>query len=384
MTAVEGQAALVAGLVAAGDLTQAWRPAFEAADRARFLPRRIWVRGDDGYRSVDQDTDSAAWRAAAYRDAPVVTQVADPAGAVAYRPTSSASMPRIVARMLDLLQVAEGHRVLEAGTGTGWNAALLCRRLGDGRVTTVETDPALAERARTALRRAGYEPAVVTGDASLGHHGRAPYDRVIATYAVHTVPRAWVAQIRPGGIIVTPWGTGLYNGVLLQLTAHGDGTASGPVVDDSAFMWDRGQAPAGEVMDTVHRTSAAPEPGRTSLDPRRVLGVDDAAFAAGLLVPGVRYSVGHGPQGSGQFTLWLAHPATGSWASVDYTPEADEYEVEQHGHRRLWHEAERAYTWWQAAGSPRRTRFGLTVTPTGQQVWLDTPGNTPLRTSPLG
>lgn len=378
-----GHESLVGELCASGRLPAVWRPAFAALDRAMFLPRRIWVRGDDvrggdGYVPVDRRAEPARWRAAAYADAPVVTQVSDPGGSVAHRPTSSASMPRVVARMLGLLQARDGHSVLEAGTGTGWNAALLAHRLRDEKVTTIETDRTVARRARAALSRAGHQPAVVVGDASLGHGDRAPYDRVIATYAVHTVPYAWVAQTRPGGVVVVPWGTGLYNGVLLQLTVRGDGSALGHVVDDSAFMWDRGQRPGADVVDGIRHASAsasasasAAEESRTALDPRRVLGDDDMAFTAGVLVPGARYSVGHGP--GGEFTLWLGDERTGAWASVDYEPDADEFTVQQHGPRRLWREVEAAYGWWLRAGSPARTRYGLTVTPAGQRLWLDAP-----------
>lgn len=369
-TAGAEQAGLAAELAAAGRLCGEWQAAFAAVDRGAFLPRRVWVRDGDGYRPVDYGTDPVRWRAAAYADAPVVTQVADSGGAVAYRPTSSASMPRIVARMLHALDVRDGTRVLEAGTGTGYNAALLCARLGDSAVTTVEVDPHVAAGARAALRRAGYAPRCVVGDGSAGHPGGGPYDGLIATYAVRQVPPEWAAQLRPGGVLVVPWGSGLYNGVLLRLTARGDGTAAGPVVGDCAFMWDRGQAPAAGVMDVVGDGEAGAV-DRTGLDPRAVLGVEDAAFAVGLLVPRVRYSVGHGEDG--EFTLWLADAETGSWASVDYTPGAAEFEVEQHGPRMLWREVEAGHRWWDGVGRPERTRFGVTVGPGGDGVWLDGP-----------
>ncbi|WP_308341129.1 hypothetical protein [Streptomyces sp. JJ36] len=184
------------------------------------------------------------------------------------------------------------------------------------------------------------------------------------------MPSEWAAQLRPGGVLVTPWGSGLYNGVLLRLTGRGDGTAAGPVIGDSAFMWDRAQAPAAEVMDVVgDGTPTAVD--RTGLDPRSVLGIEDAAFALGLLVPGARYSVGHGS--GGEFTLWLADAATGSWASVDFAPHEAQFDVEQHGPRMLWREVEAAHKWWVRAGRPERTRFGVTVEPGGSRVWLDGP-----------
>ncbi|MEV0277054.1 methyltransferase domain-containing protein [Streptomyces sp. NPDC050610] len=338
------------------------------------MPDRFWVREDEGYVPVVRADDPDRWRRCVYSDIPLVVQVEDPPGTVPARvPSSSASMPRIVAAMLGCLKVGSGHSVLEIGTGTGYNAALLSARLGDEKVTTVEVDPGLADRARRALRAAGHEPAVVTGDGARGWPRAAPYDRLIATCAVHRVPYAWVEQTAPGGIIVVPWGTALHNGVLLQLTVHhgvGGPVARGPVVEDSAFMWLRAQTPLRDVMSAVRH---APEAvvTRTRLDPRYPLGDTDAAFAVGVMVPGVSRSIGHGPDG--EWTLWLADAATGSWASLDYVPEARDFEVQQYGPRALWAEVERAYRWWTRAGSPQRTRYGLTVTAEGQRVWLDRP-----------
>src|SRR5437016_377090 len=110
--------------------------------------------------------------------------------------------------MLDSLDVQSGHSALEIGTGTGWNAALLSQRVGDtGRVVSVEVDSEVAQCARRALKAAGYTPLVVTADGTQGYAPAAPYDRVINTASVHTIPRAWIDQTKPGGVIVTPWGT---------------------------------------------------------------------------------------------------------------------------------------------------------------------------------
>lgn len=371
MTAAADPAALARRLASDGRLQPAWRDAFTRVDRAAFLPERVWVRAADGYEPVDRAAEPERWQALAYSDEALVTQVEDPPGAaVARTPSSSASMPSVVATMLQALDVHDGQRVLEIGAGTGYNAALLSARLGSRQVTTIEVDPALADRARTGLKAAGYRPAVVTADGAEGWPPGAPYDRTIATCAVHDVPRAWIEQTAPGGVVVLPWGTALRNGVLLRLTVgHGpDGpVASGPVVGDSAFMWLRAQAPERDVMAVVRGEA---ECGRTRLDPG-FLGDDDAWFAAGVLVPGCRSAVGRGP--GGEWTLWLADAATGSWASVDYEPGATEYGTEQHGPRLLWNELEAAHAWWTRAGRPARTRFGLTVTPTGERVWLDRP-----------
>ncbi|AEM82627.1 methyltransferase domain-containing protein [Streptomyces violaceusniger] len=375
MLTANGPAALTQMLSHGGHLSADWRGPFLRVDRARFIPDRIWVRGDDGYTPLDRAADPDRWDHLAYADEALVTQVEDPPDAeVARTPSSSASMPRIVARMLAALRAEDGHRVLEIGAGTGYNAALLAARLGDEQVTSVEVDAELAKRARASLKTAGYAPAVVTGDGAEGWVARAPYDRLIATCSVHDVPRAWIEQTKPDGIIVIPWGTTLRNGVLLQLTVEHcpDGpVASGRVVDDAAFMWMRAQAPPRDVM-AIARAGGETHDSHTGLDPH-VLGNDDAWFAVGVLVPGCQWATGQGPDGA--WTLWLADAGTGSWASVDYEPDAVEYDVQQHGPRRLWAEVEAAHAWWADAGRPARTQFGLTVTPAGQQVWLDDRGN---------
>ena len=77
------------------------------------------------------------------------------------------------------------------------------------------------------------------------------------------------------------------------------------------------------------------------------------------------------PDDSGRFTFWALACDRQSWASVSYEPEQTRCEVEQYGPRQLWDEIETAYEWWKFTGSPERERFGVTVTPENQWVWLD-------------
>jgi len=128
----------------------------------------------------------------------VVTQVT---GGV---PTSSLTCQGVVVDMLDSPLLESGHRVLELGTGTGWNAALLAGRAGPGAVVSVEVDPDLADAARKRLTGLGVDVAVEVGDSAAGWAAGAPWDRVLSTYAVERVPWAWIAQTRPGGRVVTP------------------------------------------------------------------------------------------------------------------------------------------------------------------------------------
>ena len=121
-------------------------------------------------------------------------------------PVSSSSQPAIMARMLEQLDVQPGHRVLEIGTGTGYNAALLGQLVGEtGAVVSVDIDADLVTDARERLAACGVsQVTVVCGDGGLGWSENAPYDRIIATVGAWDITPAWVAQLAPHGRLVLP------------------------------------------------------------------------------------------------------------------------------------------------------------------------------------
>lgn len=364
---------LIAEMEAAGKLPAPWREAFLATPRHWFAPDVMRVGPDRALRRHDRQADPAGWLAAVYRDQPIVTQIDDGAAraaAAGVRVTSSISKPSIVAAMLARLGLEPGMRVLEIGTGSGWNAALLARMVGAENITTVEVDADLAVHARKRLADAGLSLTVVTGDGAGGHAERAPYDRIIATAAVRQVPYAWVEQCAPGGVILTPWGTAFDNGALVRLAVEADGTAAGRFVDNTvAFMWLRDQRVA-HTAPPRDMTGAAES--TTTLHPDAVAWDDyDATFAIGLRLPDVTVRFVDADDGSDDFTFWaLSGP---SWCRVDVIAGAAEHRVRLAGPRRLWDEIEAAYRWWVDARRPPTSRFGLTVGPNGQHVWLDTP-----------
>jgi protein-L-isoaspartate(D-aspartate) O-methyltransferase len=115
------------------------------------------------------------------------------------------SQPLTVARQTELLQVKSGMKVLEIGTGSGYQCAILCA-LG-AKVFTVERHIPLYQKAQVTLTRLGYKPRMKGGDGSLGWETWAPYERIIITAGGPNIPEAYLQQLAPGGIIVMPVGT---------------------------------------------------------------------------------------------------------------------------------------------------------------------------------
>jgi protein-L-isoaspartate(D-aspartate) O-methyltransferase len=115
------------------------------------------------------------------------------------------SQPYVVARMTELLDVRIDHHVLEIGTGSGYQAAVLSALAGD--VISLERHAALADEARARLESIGYPNiTVVQADGSLGYPEAAPYDRILVTAASPQIAPELAAQLKPGGLIVAPVG----------------------------------------------------------------------------------------------------------------------------------------------------------------------------------
>ncbi|XVQ11727.1 methyltransferase domain-containing protein [Spirillospora sp. CA-255316] len=237
------------------------REALATVPREVFIPDEIFVYDDNGWLiPLRRSDDPERWRACVAADEAVVTrtefdpaipaELRDAATGRGVRATSSSSAPFIMAEVIDALELEPGMRLLEIGTGTGYNAAVLAGILGDGNVVSVEIDPVAAERARAALEKVGCAVHVVTGDGEQGYPARAPYDRIVVTASARTVPPAWVEQTRPGGTILVPWAPSFHpEWPLCRLTVGPDGTAEGRFIAPSPFMPLRGHGLHAKAMN---------------------------------------------------------------------------------------------------------------------------------------
>lgn len=377
-------------LMSAGFLSSDWAPAFHAVPRSAFLPDLMWPFDMSTGRSiaVSQAGDPGAWQGYADSDAPIVTQWDDgvhSGTAPGEVSTSSASMPSVVFAMLRDLDVQPRNRVLEIGTGTGWNAALLAHRLGVENVVTVEVDEAVASAARTVLERFGTPVRVVHGDGFKGYPEAAPYDRIIATCGLRSIPFAWVRQSRPQGVIVAPWGTHYSNGdAVVRLVVADDGqSASGAFTGPVEFMKMRAQRrPPVLHSDYVTGSVADGDESSTTITEEQFVGgrFGPHRFVLGVCVRDCGSVVAD--KDDGTRAVWFYGLTDRSWACVQFRDGATA-RVWQSGPRRLWEEAEAAYRWWDEQGRPGFGRFGLSVDGDGERVWLDSPDNlVPARVTP--
>jgi len=132
------------------------------------------------------------------------------------------SAPHMVAIMADLLDLRDGDRVLEIGTGCGYHAAVTAELVGSDTVYTVEYHDELAERARETLAATGYGGVSVrAGDGKQGWAEHALFDRAYLACAASELPRTVVEQVRPGGLIVAPVGNDSQRLVRARRTADG-------------------------------------------------------------------------------------------------------------------------------------------------------------------
>lgn len=193
--------AIMFTLMCAHDAFAAGGPSNYTAERAEMVTRQIAERGVRDERVLS-----------AMRKVPRHEFVPDSEKRYAYRDSplpigegQTISQPYIVALMTELVRPDKSHRVLEVGTGSGYQAAVLAEIVEH--VYTIEIETDLAERASEVLRRLGYENVTVrTGDGYAGWQEHAPFDIIIVTAAPDHIPQPLIDQLKAGGRMVVPVG----------------------------------------------------------------------------------------------------------------------------------------------------------------------------------
>jgi protein-L-isoaspartate O-methyltransferase len=364
-------AAALAAIVADEELAEpGWAQAFAAVPRHVFVPR-FFRRDTTGELIAIDGSDPARrdeWLDGVYSDTALTTQLGQIDPGSTLRPlavsASSSTKPTLMARMLADLHAHPGHRVLEIGTGTGYHAALLCHRLGQHNVCSVDIHPRLVDAARTRLASLGHHPRLAGLDGAHGWVEHAPYDRVIATCGISTIPYPWVAQTRPGGLILAEALAG-GRGMLVRLTVADDGTASGHFLDyPGLFMTlrrapDRMGRPAELPPEQLHGARQT----QTVLDPA-VLANPAFAFFCQLHLGSGRSS--HHVINNAPKATVVAHD--GSWAEA-----TGHGLVTFDGTHNPWETIETAHQRWTQLGQPQPSALGLTVTSDRQYVWCQHP-----------
>jgi protein-L-isoaspartate(D-aspartate) O-methyltransferase len=173
----------------------------EAAERRRMVERQLRRRGIADERVLEA-------MARVPRELFVPADAVRDAYADAALPIGrgqTISQPYMVARICEELRLEGDERVLDVGTGSGYQAAVLAELAAE--VVTIEVIPELAEQARANLAAAGYDRVeVVVGDGSMGYPEQAPYDGIAVAAAAPDVPPALYEQLAPGGRLVVPVG----------------------------------------------------------------------------------------------------------------------------------------------------------------------------------
>lgn len=223
-------------------------------------------------------------------------------------------------------------------------------------MTSIDADPDLVATARARLGAAGYPPVLAFADGLDGYPAGAPYDRIIATCSVTHIPRTWIEQTRPGGLVLAPLDGGLGNGMLALLEVKSEEAARGRFLHTPvAFMLLR-TSNTGRHADLPCEAAA----GRSTQLSPAVLDDWTFTFFAQLFLPKVQRV--DDPHGGTEITTTSLVGADGSWAVATGHDDGGHI-VDQGGPRRLWDLLEQAHATWLSLHKPRREWFTLTVTP---------------------
>ena len=132
------------------------------------------------------------------------------------------SQPSVVSRMTEWLDLKEGQKILEIGSGSGWQSAILANIVGKGKIFTVERHAPLADFAKKNLEKLGIKNVkIIHGDGNLGLPEESPFDRIMITAACKEVPSALLDQLSIDGLLIAPVGEDIQSLILLKKTQEG-------------------------------------------------------------------------------------------------------------------------------------------------------------------
>lgn len=350
------------------------RDAFEQTWRHPYVPAYYPDKDGPPVLCIDGDR-RAEWLETVYSDVTLLTKIVRTPLSAALLPatenafTSSSTLPHLVVMMLEALDLRDGQNVLEIGTGTGYNAALLCARMGDSNVTTVDIDPELVGLAQARLAANGHAPTVVAADGALGYAANAPYDRIISTCSVRKIPQAWLSQVTEGSVILADV-HGPLGGTLAKLVVQPDLTAVG------RFMprWIGFMAMRGPHADRRDRSPLLDQPlldAETHVDPQLIAKAGPFSFLLQWYLPDITFGYTTGLDGRPAMALMADD---GNYAEIDLRSSADgSFSARESGTGRILARLEAAAQFWREHDEPGSDQFGITASPHEQYVWFESP-----------
>ena len=340
------------------------------------VPRHLFVRHyyvhqvGTPHWDYHEATDTETWYSQVYSDTAFVTLV-DEVG----RTLSSSSQPAIMARMLDLLDVELGQRVLEIGTGSGYNAALLAQLTGNpALVTTVDIEPEVIPQAIQAIEESvGSGVTVYIGDGSQGYLDHAPYQRIIATAATPIVPLAWAEQLAPGGTLVCILQPGISMcGGVLKATKNAEGL-SGSVIHKATFMplhqADFRYLPLITPRLNMKMPVFTTFPFDTQFFDPSFIWEPDFQFFLYYTIPDLTI-VGQTQEGRPRFTIFYEGVQPDCY--VSFFEDQGKHHVELKGQSApaFWKRLVQLYTFWAQLGRPLVESYHFTMNQDGQHLYL--------------
>jgi protein-L-isoaspartate(D-aspartate) O-methyltransferase len=347
------------GLKASGAIgSAAVERAFRTVERHRLL-ETFYYRDATSRRTVEHDPAHPHRNhlALIYADTALATRH------IGGMPASSTSQASLVARMLELLDLSEGMKILEVGAGTGYNAALLAEIVGDQRlVVTVDVLEDVVEQTRRLLAGAGYaQIQVLLRDGFEGVPEQAPFDRIVATVGCSDLSPHWAEQLAGDGAMLVPLKQA--SGHPLVLIRKDDGMLRGRMVERTGFIPVRGPLHIEDLWalgmrvtdpaEAVHEPDPRPRFSARRPDEPMEITDDETDFLFFLGLHDRRAC--HGPRGPG-----LSDGSDG-WAAL--APDGIWWWKEE----SLARELDRCYREWDARGRPALGDYQISFVPADQQ-----------------